>query len=109
MTVYSLIIEPLLETLFRAMALGVGGVVFVHFAAMAAACEGRHVPWLDAVLIPCTAASGVGLVYVAAFAPMSDMPAALLMTCLALTCFLLRLWLAGLHVSRFLKDKFSED
>lgn len=104
MMLESLLTNPAFETALRLTALGVGTAVFFHFAAMASACEGRHVPWPDAILIPCVAASGVGLIYVAASAPMCDMPAALLMTSLALTAFALRIWRLGFHVSAFLSQ-----
>ena len=95
----------LTDLLMRAAGLGVGLVIFVHFAAMAASCEGRSVPLLDALLIPCVAATGVGLVYTVATQPPSALAPALMMCCLALAAFVLRIWWLGFYVSHFLQGR----
>lgn len=82
----------------------VGALVALHFACMSCATHGPAVPMLDALLIACTASSGLAACLYAFATDLQDTFHAAVAMAAFLVVFLLRLWALGFHASSFYKQ-----
>jgi hypothetical protein len=93
--------------LLRLSAFVVGALVLVHFACMAFRVVGHTACVLDAVLIAGLAAAGLGVMLDAVFFELLDLLILLTVMSGGLIAFMLRLWVRGFHVSKFLAGRMQ--
>ena len=93
------------EALVRTVAFIGGVLVLLHFACMSFRVVGHTACTLDAVLIAGLAASGAGVMFDAVFFDPLDLLTLVSVMSTGLIVFMLRLWVGGFHVSKFLDKR----